>query len=49
MNVSNPLAIPRYVAPGGSMSTAEIKTRIEAMFADRPTLVPNESGGRKSA
>ncbi|WP_372027971.1 hypothetical protein ACBG85_30535 (plasmid) [Rhodococcus sp. NyZ502] len=28
----------------GSMSTAEIKARIEAMYADRGTLVPKGTG-----
>ncbi len=31
------------------MSTAEIKARIEAMFADAPAPAPDGSGEKKSA
>ncbi|MFZ2526890.1 MAG: AMP-binding protein [Rhodococcus sp. (in: high G+C Gram-positive bacteria)] len=45
MNESTTPGLPRHAESGGSMSTAEIKARIEAMYAhddtpprsDRPT------------
>ncbi|WP_172937517.1 hypothetical protein [Rhodococcus sp. MS16] len=36
MNAPKLPANPGHTAPPESMSTAEIKTRIEAMFVDRP-------------
>ncbi|GAA4483181.1 hypothetical protein GCM10023094_34400 [Rhodococcus olei] len=36
-------------APHGALSTAEIKSRIEAMFADRPAPTHRESRGGTSA
>lgn len=36
MTASKSTAIPRYTARGSTMSTAEIKARIEAMFSDNP-------------
>ena len=49
MTASKSQAIPRYTAPGGTMSTAEIKTRIEAMFSDNHAPAPRAPRTRKFA
>ncbi|WP_176459775.1 hypothetical protein [Rhodococcus sp. OK302] len=49
MTTSKTPAFPRRAALGGSMSTEQIKARIEAMFPGSPAPTPNESGERKSA
>lgn len=38
MNTSKLSANPQHFAPRATISTEEIKTRTEAMFADRPAL-----------
>lgn len=57
MNASATPAFPHRAVSGGSMSTAEIKARIEAMYADedtaprtgRPTRDAGVSRRRKNA
>ncbi|OYD61371.1 hypothetical protein [Rhodococcus sp. OK302] len=49
MNASKTPAIPRRAAPGGSMSTEDIKARIEAMFADSPAPAPRAPRKRRFA
>ena len=57
MNESTTPGLPRHAESGGSMSTAEIKARIEAMYAhddtpprsDRPTRREDGCGVRTAA
>lgn len=49
MNTSKLSPIPQHVAPRGTISTEEIKARIEAMFADSPASDHRESVQRRKA
>ena len=49
MNTSKLSPIPQRVAPRGTISTEEIKARIETMFADSPAPDHIESVQRRKA
>lgn len=50
MNASTTPVNPRHTpAPGATMSTEEIKTRIAAMFTDDPPPTPDEPRPPRSA